>query len=124
MEQENQNQYIQAVKRLQSGEKPLADETSGPWRVVVMPIKGLGAQKPNPFGLPHKGVVLVTKDGGGPAPQGFWMDWQERSWGLSDKQYSALPDSNRATLEAKEQLKWLSREPQQYTRDYEAFYGK
>ncbi|MDP2662025.1 MAG: hypothetical protein Q8R28_14975 [Dehalococcoidia bacterium] len=54
------------------------------------------------------GQLYALKRGWEPALAGWWMDWPEEHWNLTEEEYLALPRQKRARLEAMEQaVKWV-----------------
>jgi hypothetical protein len=54
------------------------------------------------------GRKIVFKGGWEPALGGKWMDWEEDHWGLSGREYRAMPRPKRAELECREQVtRWV-----------------
>lgn len=51
----------------------------------------------------RKGTMYVTSPKGKTIQAGYWMDWSEKEWGMSDAEYGALPKKERAALEVKQQ---------------------
>ena len=58
----------------------------------------------------RSGRVYVT-DGSQWRQDGYWMDFQEKHWGLTTRQYRALPLGVRAQMECQEQTdRWSARQ--------------
>ncbi len=56
-------------------------------------------------------LVMLNSRPDEPVPTGYWMDSPEKEWGYSDIEYFMLPKTERATLEAQEQLdKWVDKQ--------------
>jgi hypothetical protein len=84
------DQYNAIVSYL-SGEEPLAEviDDDG-FKSIIM----------------GDGNKIYEMDDWEPIASGRWMDWPEEHWGLSEQEYNKMPRAQRATLEAKEQLKY------------------
>ena len=56
-------------------------------------------------------LVILNSRPDEPVPVGYWMDSPEEEWGYSKTEYFMLPETERATLEAQEQLdKWVDKQ--------------
>jgi len=55
--------------------------------------------------------VIYFRRGWEPVPVGYWMDWAESGWGISEAAYKKLLVEARAALECREQLdRWIALE--------------
>jgi hypothetical protein len=45
-----------------------------------------------------------------PVPAGKWMGHVEKEWNITQSEFNKLPLKERATMEAKEQVKWIEKE--------------
>lgn len=55
------------------------------------------------MGVERAGTEFITSPDGEVRRCGYWMDWPEDHWKISEKKYYMLSDKERAALEAKEQ---------------------
>ena len=62
-------------------------------------------QGPNFF---RKGTMYLHSPEGKSVKGGYWMDSPEDAWGLTEKEYRALPEKERAAMEAKQQATYGS----------------
>lgn len=58
-----------------------------------------------PLGLGRRGIETITHDGV-EVRAGYWMDYPEVHWKISDSDYKKLPIETRAKMECDEQLRY------------------
>jgi hypothetical protein len=104
-----------ALARYLAGEQPLAEVWRSGYGCAIMDgdpdavpwAEAVAATAVAPYGRPDPASArfcVVLRDGWAPAAAGWWMDFPEPSWGISDSVYDALPRRSRARLEAQEQV--------------------
>jgi hypothetical protein len=57
-------------------------------------------------GMGRVGTETIESPSGHIVQGGYWMDWPEKSWKITDKKYYALPIEKRAAMEVEEQKRW------------------
>src|SRR5437588_778947 len=67
----------------------------------------------------HESVYL--KNGGLPVGSGHWMGWPETSWGVTKAQWASMTMRERASIEVREQMKYV---PVEYEEELSTYKGK
>lgn len=87
-----------------AGNAPLAEVWNGEYGCATMAFTDADwAAQDRENGYGRSGVHVYLRKGYAPAVSGFWMDFPEDHWGLTDDEYYALDASARAALECTEQ---------------------
>ena len=65
----------------------------------------------------RKGLMFITSPEGETTKAGYWMDFPEKSYGVSDKEWKAMPVAERAKIEVEQQANAYASLKQQF-REY------